>query len=92
MNEQLLTLIKSGLISAGTAIAVKFGLDQSYVPAIVGALITLGTSGWAIYAKRRQGIINSAAKVATSIVVPAELATNAPANVNSEVTHAVVTK
>lgn len=92
MNEQLLSMVRAMLISAGTAAATKYGVDQNLVPAIVGGLIALATAAEAVWAKRKQGIVNSAAKVATGMVVPPELAKNAPANVEADNTHTVVLK
>lgn len=92
MNPQIESLIKSALISAGTSIAVKYGLDQNLVPAIVGGLLAAATAGWALWSRRQQGIINSAAKVATQITAPKALADNAPDNVVASETHVVVSK
>lgn len=92
MNEQLLSVIRTLLLAGGTSVATKYGLDQNLVPAIVGGLIALATAGEAIWAKRKQGLVNSAAKVSTTVVVPAALAANAPSNVVADDTHQAVLK
>lgn len=64
MNEQIVAVIKSLLISLGTTLLVQRGwIDSDTLQKAVGAVVLLASVGWAVYARRKSGIINSAAKL-----------------------------
>ncbi|PWT71913.1 MAG: hypothetical protein C5B60_10290 [Chloroflexi bacterium] len=79
MDPQLLAFIRNSMISAGTAIALKYGLDASFVPAAVGGIMTVIGFGWSALGHTRNGTISAAAALPE---VKAVLA--APAIANSD--------
>ena len=94
MNEQVIGAIRILLITVGTSMATKYGLDQNLVPALAGAVITVGTAAWSLYMKRQQGLVNAAAGVpGVKIVAPDTIANATPAtNVVPASQNDVVTK
>lgn len=61
LDAQVMALIRNLLISGGTALAVKYGLDSSMVPTIAGAIITGTGFIWSAWGHTRNSTIASAA-------------------------------
>lgn len=64
-SEQIVSIVRQVLLFVGGFIVAKGWIDTATLTTVVGALITLGTSFWATYTRRNNGLIASAAGVTT---------------------------
>lgn len=98
-NEQLMTLMRSTLITAGVSWLTKSGIAAStateLVTTAVAFLMAAGAAGWGFYAKRNAGLAMAAASVPGTVVITApEIASATPAhnNIISNQTNTVTAK
>jgi hypothetical protein len=56
-NLQLAAFIRNTLISVGSGVAVKYGLDASLVPSVVGAGMTIAGFAWSAWGHTRNNTI-----------------------------------
>jgi hypothetical protein len=63
MDPQLLAFIRNTLISAGTGIFVKYGLDAAAVPSLVGAGMTVTGFAWSALGHTKASMIAAAASL-----------------------------
>jgi hypothetical protein len=61
--EQVVSIVRQAMLFLGGYLVTKGWTDNGTLQTIVGAIITLGSSGWAIYTRRNTGLIASAANV-----------------------------
>jgi hypothetical protein len=64
-QDQITSLLRQILFVAAGGLVTKGYVDAATLQTIIGALVILGTSGWAIYTRRDHGLIASAADVGT---------------------------
>lgn len=62
-SEQIVSIARQVLLFVGGFIVAKGWIDTATLTTVVGALITLGTSFWATYTRRNNGLVASAAAV-----------------------------
>lgn len=61
--EQVVSIVRQAMLFLGGYLVTKGWTDSATLQTVVGALITLISSGWAIYTRRNTGLISSAANV-----------------------------
>lgn len=61
--EQVVSILRQAMLFLGGYLVTKGWTDNGTLQTIVGAVITLGSSGWAIYTRRNTGLVASAAAV-----------------------------
>ena len=72
MNADLVARLSRTLLQViGTAVATKYAIDQSYMTAIVGALVTIITTLYTIQASRKGGGDSSTTQASPIITVAA---------------------
>ena len=59
--EQFWSLVRTVLQMAGAALVTRGYLDDGSMQIVVGALMTLITTGYSLYIRRKAGIVASAA-------------------------------
>lgn len=59
--EQFWSLVRTLLQTAGAALVTKGYLDDGSMQVVVGALMTLITTGYSIWIRRKAGLVASAA-------------------------------
>lgn len=59
--EQFWSLVRTLLQTAGAALVTRGYLDDGSVQIVVGALMTLITTGYSLWTRRKAGIVASAA-------------------------------
>ncbi|MEZ2410573.1 hypothetical protein AB6806_27630 [Bosea sp. RCC_152_1] len=59
--EQFWSLVRTLLQTAGAALVTKGYLDDGSMQVVVGALMTLITTGYSVWLRRKAGIVASAA-------------------------------
>jgi hypothetical protein len=64
-QEQITSILRQVLFVLAGGLVTHGYVDAATLQTIIGALIVLGTSGWAIYIRRNHGLIASAAAVPT---------------------------
>jgi len=79
-QEQIVSLIRQMLLTFGGALVGKGYMDDGTMTMMVGGIMALGTGAWAIYTRRRNGLIASAAALpqVSQIVTTAEIAQKIP--------------
>ena len=82
-QEQITSILRQILLVLGGSLVTKGYIDAATLNSIIGAVLILGGSFWAIYSRRQAGILASAADIpGTSIQVKDQaLANSLPANV-----------
>lgn len=71
--EQFWSLVRTLLQTAGAALVTRGYLDDGSMQIVVGALMTLITTGYSLYIRRKAGIVASAAalpEVAQIVTTP----------------------
>lgn len=71
--EQFWSLVRTLLQTAGAALVTRGYLDDGSMQIVVGALMTLITTGYSLYIRRKAGIVASAAalpEVAKIVATP----------------------
>ena len=61
--EQVMSIVRQIMLFVGGLLVTKGVLDDGTLQTSVGALLTLASSGWAIYTRRNTGLIAAAADV-----------------------------
>jgi hypothetical protein len=61
--EQVMSIVRQIMLFLGGLLVTKGVTDSATLQTVVGALVTLISSGWAIYTRRNTGLIASAADV-----------------------------
>lgn len=72
-TEQFWSLVRTLLQTAGAALVTRGYLDDGSMQIVVGALMTLITTGYSLYIRRKAGLVASAAalpEVATIVTTP----------------------
>lgn len=59
--EQVTSIVRQIMLIIGGSLVTKGVIDSGTLQTIVGAVIALASSGWAIYTRRTNGLIASAA-------------------------------
>lgn len=59
--EQVMSIVRQIMLVIGGSLVTKGVIDSGTLQMIVGAVITLVSSGWAIYTRRTNGLIAAAA-------------------------------
>lgn len=73
-TEQFWSLVRTLLQTVGAALVTRGYLDDGSMQIVVGALMTLITTGYSLYIRRKAGLVASAAalpEVATIVTTPA---------------------
>lgn len=80
-QEQFLSLLRTILQVAGGALVTKGYVDDATMQATIGAILTIGATAWGIYARRDNGLVESAAAVpgVTEIRARPDIAQSVPA-------------
>lgn len=60
-TEQFWSLVRTLLQTAGAALVTRGYLDDGSMQIVVGALMTLITTGYSLYIRRKAGLVASAA-------------------------------
>ena len=60
-SEQLASLLRTVLQFAGGIAVGRGWIDSETSTAIVGAVVTIGVTGWSLYTRRSAGLVASAA-------------------------------
>lgn len=71
--EQFWSLVRTLLQTAGAALVTRGYLDDGSMQIVVGALMTLITTGYSLYIRRKAGLVASAAalpEVAQIVTTP----------------------
>lgn len=61
-HEQTVSLLRQVMLAAGGGLVTAGFVDDATLQTMVGALAILIASGWAIYTRRKAGLIASAAE------------------------------
>lgn len=61
--EQVMSIVRQIMLVIGGSLVTKGVIDNGTLQTMVGAVIALTSSGWAIYTRRNTGLIASAAEV-----------------------------
>lgn len=79
-QEQLISIIRQLLLTVGGGLVTKGYLDDGTLQLVVGALMAVGAAGWALYTRRYNGLVASAAGVpgVSSITTTARIASAVP--------------
>ena len=60
-QEQVLSIVRQVLLFGGGIVVSKGWIDNSTLVSVVGALVTLIASAWAIWTRRATGLVAAAA-------------------------------
>lgn len=60
-QEQIISILRQIMLVVGGGLVTKGYVDATTLNTVIGALLALGASGWAIYTRRPHGVIASAA-------------------------------
>lgn len=74
-QEQITSLIRQALLFAGGVLVSRGYVDSETMLAIVGAVLTIGASAWAIYSRRTAGLVASAAALPNTRQIVTDQAT-----------------
>ena len=79
-QEQLTSIIRQLLLTVGGGLVTKGFLDDGTLQLVVGAVMAVGAAAWAIYTRRNNGLVASAAGVpgVSSITAEPHIASAVP--------------